>query len=124
MRKEGPDIDMPFGNPTILHPRVMNDRDQPVAVPADIEDYIPLHIIGILENLPHLVEIPPPRILRDFAPGHDLFGRTGILFQGSVQVLFGNNMHKGPANDLAQLEPPPRPKILCKTKSVNKNFAL
>jgi len=63
MRQERPDVDVPFGDPAILLPRVMNNGHQAVAVPADIEDHISLHGIGILEDLPHFHEVPPPRAL-------------------------------------------------------------
>jgi hypothetical protein len=105
MRQERADIDVTFGDPAVFYARVMNDGDQSVAVLKHIEDYIPLHIIGILENLPDLHEVPPPGGLRDYAPGHDLFGGIGILFNGAVQVLFGDDMHEISSLFLPQPEP-------------------
>jgi hypothetical protein len=97
----------------------MNDGDQAVPVLTDIKDHIPLHIIGILENLPDFQEVPPPRGLRDFVPSHNLFGGIWILLHSPVQVLFGDDMHEGSsATRTVAL-----PKILCKLKSVNRNFA-
>jgi hypothetical protein len=83
----------------------MNDGDQTVPVLKDIKDHIPLHIIGILENLPDFHEVPPPRDLCDFAPGHNLFGGIGILLHGLIQVLLGDDMHEVSSLVLPQPEP-------------------
>jgi hypothetical protein len=119
MRQERTDINVPFCGPAILHARVMNDGDQAVPVLTDIKDHISLHIIGILENLPDFHEVPPPRGLRDFVPGHNLFGGIWILLHSPVQVLFGDDMHEGSSVTRTVA----LPKILCKLKSVNRNFA-
>ena len=39
-------------DPALPFTRVVNDRDQPVPVLADIEDHVSIHFIGIFENLP------------------------------------------------------------------------
>jgi hypothetical protein len=105
MRQEGPDIDVPFSGPAILHARVMNDGDKAVAVLTDIKDHIPLYIIGIFENLPDFREVLPPRGLRDFAPSDNLFGGIWILLHSSDRVLFRNDMHEGSFNAPPQKEP-------------------
>jgi hypothetical protein len=96
---------VPFCGPAILHARVMNDGDKAVAVLTDIEDHIPLHISGILENLPDFHEVSPPRGLRDFAARDNLFGGIWILLHSSDQVLFRNDMHEGSFYVPAQKEP-------------------
>jgi hypothetical protein len=114
MRQEGPDINVAFRGPTILHARVMNDGDQAVPVLTDIKNHIPLHIIGILENLPDFHEVTPPRGPRDFVPGHNLFGGIWILLHSSVQVLFGDDMHEGSFIVLPQQEPLHFPRYFAK----------
>ena len=84
---------MTLRGPALLLPRVMNDRDQPVTVLADIEDYIPLHVIGILEDLLHIHEILPPGRLRDFVPGLNLLSGVGVLFFSLDEMLAGDDVH-------------------------------
>jgi hypothetical protein len=92
----------------------MNDGDKPVPVLTDIENHMPLHIIGILENLPDFQEVPPPRGLRDFVPGHNLYGGVGVLLYRAVQVLFRDDMHGGSFNVLPHPEPLPFPRYFAK----------
>jgi hypothetical protein len=73
----------------------VNDRDQPVAILPDIEDYVSVHIIGIFENLPHLNEVSPSRLGRNPKPRPDLSGCFRILIFGLDQVLACDYVHKG-----------------------------
>jgi len=73
----------------------MNDRDQPVTIPADIEDYVSIHIIGIFENLAHFKEVLPPNISGYFVPGSDLSGGVRIFLFSLSQVFARNNVHGG-----------------------------
>jgi hypothetical protein len=60
----------------------VNDGDQPVAILAEIEDYISIHVIGILKDLPHFQEIPPSYLIGDPEPGPNFPG-------GIWELLFG-----------------------------------
>jgi hypothetical protein len=73
----------------------MNDRDQSVAILAEIENYVPLDVIGILEDLLHIHEIPPPGRLRDLVPGLNLLSGVGVLFFSFDQMLAGDDVHGG-----------------------------
>jgi len=86
---------MTLRGPALLLPRVMNDRDQSVAILAEIENYVPLDVIGILEDLLHIHEIPPPGRLRDFVPGLNLLSGVGVLFFSFDQMLAGDDVHGG-----------------------------
>src|SRR5271165_5376531 len=98
---------MTLRDPALLLPRVMNDRDQSVAVLADIENYVPLDVIGILEDLLHVHEIPPPRRLRDLVPGLNLLSGVGVLFFSFDEMLPGDDVHRGYSHCPAE-EPPPQ----------------
>jgi hypothetical protein len=54
-----------FCQPAVFFSRVVKNRDQPIAVLADIEYRVSIHGVGIFEDLPHFHEIAPPRCLRD-----------------------------------------------------------
>ena len=91
---------MSLRDPAVLLPRAMNDRDQPVAILADIEDHIPLYVIGILEDLLHIHEILPPCRLRDFVPGLNLLSGVGVLFFSLDEMLASDDIHRGIQNVL------------------------
>ena len=73
--------------------RVVNDGDQPVAVLADIEDHVAIHIIGIFEDLSHTHEIPPSSLGSDPEPGADFSGGIRKLLFGQRQMLACDNVH-------------------------------
>jgi hypothetical protein len=73
----------------------MNDRDQPVTVPADIENHVSIDFVRIFENLPHFHEVSPPYIFGDPVPGSDLSGGIRIFLFGLTQMLTCNNVHGG-----------------------------
>jgi hypothetical protein len=72
----------------------MNNCNEPVSVPANIENYIAVDSIRVLENLPHFRKISPSRRLYNLIPCPNLFGRIPILLFSFNQVLFGYDMHK------------------------------
>jgi hypothetical protein len=72
----------------------MNNRNESVAVPANIENYIVVDSIRVLENLSHFRKISPSRRLYNLMPCPNLFGRIPILLFSFNQVLFGYDMHK------------------------------
>jgi len=125
MCQEAPDIDVTRRGTAVLLTRVVNDRDQPVTVLADIEDHVPIHIVGILEDLPHFHEVPPTRLGSDPVPGSNLLGRIRILLFGLGEVLACDNVHVGlsavpPQEFSAAVVVSLR--VLCKMKSCQEEY--
>jgi len=83
---------------------------------------MPLHIIGIPEDLPALCEVPPPCVLRDLAPGQNLLGGIWILLRSKNQVLFGDDRREVSFNVLQQTEPLRIPRYLSRMQSANRSF--
>jgi hypothetical protein len=95
MCQKRPDVDVALRDSVFLLARVVNDGDQPVAILANVEDHVSIHIIGIFEDLPYFNEISPPRRACDSVPGPNLPGCFRILFFGLDQVLACDNVHEG-----------------------------
>ncbi len=83
--------------------RVVNNRNQPVAILPNIEDHISIHIIGIFEDLPHFNEIPPSRLACNPIPSPNLPGRLRVLHFGLDQVLACDNVHRNLLKSLPQV---------------------
>ena len=71
----------------------VNDSNQPVAVPPNIEDHIAVDVIGILEDLPHFRETMPSTPLDDACPGLDLASRFWMFPYRLAQMPAGDDMH-------------------------------
>jgi len=87
VRQKRPNVDVALRDAAILLARVVNDRDQPVAILPDVEDHVSIHIIGIFEDLPYFKKAPPPGLGHDPVPGPNLLGCLRKLFFGLNQVL-------------------------------------
>ena len=74
-------------------PGIVNDRDQPVPVPPDIEDNVTIDVIGILKNLPYFSEIVPSSRLDDACPGSHLTRCVWVLLHGFAQMPACDEMH-------------------------------
>jgi len=72
---------------------VMDDSDEPVPIPPNVEDHVSIDVIGILEHLAHFREIVPANRLNYDCPGFDLTRRILVLLHGLTQMPGGNNMH-------------------------------
>ncbi len=72
---------------------VMDDGDEPIAISPDVEDYIPIHVIGILEHLTHFRETVPANSFNDGRPSLNLTRCILVLLHGLVQMLAGNDIH-------------------------------
>ena len=86
---------MPLGSLLVRCSCVVNDRDEPVTVLANIENHVTLHIVGILEPAANLQEIAPSSLFDDNHPCFDLVRRIRVLLHGLVQMLARDDMHKG-----------------------------
>jgi len=86
---------MPLGSLLVRCSRVMNDRDEPVMVLPNIENHVPLHIVGILERAANLQEIGPSNHFDDNHPCFDLVRRIWVLLHGLVQMFTRDDVHGG-----------------------------
>ena len=72
---------------------MVNDSNDPVAVPPNIENHVAINVIGILEELPRFGEIMPASALDNACPGFDLARRIRVLPHRLAQMPAGNDMH-------------------------------
>lgn len=72
---------------------VVDDGDEPVAIPPQIEDYVAIDGIGILEGLPHVGEMMPADDLDDAGPGFNLTGCVRVELHRFAEVPAGDDMH-------------------------------
>ncbi len=72
---------------------IMDDGDEPVPIPSNIENHISVDIIGILEDLAYFREIVPANCLNDARPGFNFTRRIPILPHGLVQMPASNDIH-------------------------------
>ncbi len=86
---------MPLGSLLVRCTCVVNDRNEPVTVLANIENYVSLHMVGILEPAANLQEIVPSNLFDDNHPCLDLVRGIWVLLHGLVQMLARDDMHKG-----------------------------
>jgi len=69
---------MALCDPAFALPSVMNDRHQPVSIPANVEDHVSIYIIGVFEDFPHLYKHSPSRHTGNSEPGSNLACRVRI----------------------------------------------
>lgn len=84
---------MPVGLLLVHDLGVMDNGDEPIAISPNIEDYISIHVVGILEHLAHFCEIVPANRFHDGRPSFNLTRRILVLLHGLVQMPAGNDMH-------------------------------
>ena len=84
---------MPLGSLLIRCFRAVNDCDEPVAVLPNVENYVSLHIVGILERAANLRKIAPSNLSDDNHPGFDLVRRIWVLLHSPMQMLPRDDMH-------------------------------
>lgn len=73
--------------------RVVNNRDEPVSILTNIEDYVPLHIVGVPEGVANFQKIVPSDPCNDCHPRADLVRRIRIPSHSLAQMLAGNDVH-------------------------------
>ncbi len=75
---------MPLGSPVIRRFRIMNDCDEPVAVPPKVEYHMSPNVVGVFENAANLWKIVPSNLLDDSYPCLDLLRRIWVRIHGLV----------------------------------------
>ena len=93
MCQKRPDVDMPLGSLLIRCFRIVNNCDEPVAVPPKVKYHIPLNIVCILESAANLQKIVPSNPFDDSHPCFDLVRRIRVLLPSLAQVLARNDVH-------------------------------
>jgi hypothetical protein len=84
---------VPLGSHVIRCFRVVNHRDEPVAVLANVEYHISLNIVGMFERATNLWEIVPANLFDYSHPCFDLVRRIWVLPHGLVQMLARDDVH-------------------------------
>jgi len=84
---------MPIRTPFFLRLGIVDNGDETVAVPPNVEDHIAVDGIGILKHLPHLLKTVPADGRNDSCPGFNLTRRIRVLFPRFAQVPASNDMH-------------------------------
>ena len=72
---------------------IVNDRDESVPIPPDIEDHVAIDIIGVLKHLPHFGKIVPANRLNEACPGFHFTRCIRVLLYRFAQMPAGNDMH-------------------------------
>jgi len=93
VRQERPNINVTLGPPGLVRFRVMNHRDQPIPILANIKNHVSLDVVGILEHIADLGEIMPANFFNDGRPCTNLLCRIGILFGSIVQMPSRDDVH-------------------------------
>jgi hypothetical protein len=62
--------------------RVVDDGDKPVSILPEVEDHIPINIIGIPKHVANLGKILPPYRFNDCRPRSDFFCHVRIAIDG------------------------------------------
>ena len=75
---------MPLGSPLMCRFRIVNDGDEPVAVPSKVEYDVSPNIVGVLEDAANLRKIMPSNLLDDSHPCLDLLHRIWVRTHGLV----------------------------------------
>jgi hypothetical protein len=94
MCQEGAYVNVSFRQAAVPLARIVNDRNQPVSVSANVEDDISVHGIRIDKSLPNLQEVLPSCPPRNLVPGSDLLGGIWVLRFGYDKVLPRDNIHR------------------------------
>jgi len=85
---------MPLGSFFNCRFRIVNDCDEPVAVPPKIKYHIPLNIVGVLERAANLRKIMPSNPSDDSHPCLDLVRRIRVLLHSLAQMLARHDVHR------------------------------
>ena len=93
MCQERSNVNMPLGSLLIRCFRIVNDCDEPVAVPPKVKYHITLNIVCILESASNLREIVPSNLFDDSHPCLDLVRGIRVLLHSLAQMLACNDVH-------------------------------
>ena len=71
----------------------MDDGDEPEPIPPNVEHYIPVDVVGILEGAADFQKVLPPSSFNDTGPRLDLIRCAGMLLGCIAQMLAGDYVH-------------------------------
>lgn len=69
---------------------VVNDGNESVSVPPNVEDHVSIDVIGVLEHRPYFREIVPADHLDDARPGFNFTRCTRVLSYRFAQMPAAN----------------------------------
>jgi hypothetical protein len=101
VRQKGPDIDVPSGLLPISRLGIVDDGDRPVSILPEVEDRVPVDIIGICKHAANFQKFVPPDSFDYRRPSFDFVCRIRIAMDGFVQMPSGDDIH--PYDDTSQL---------------------
>ena len=73
--------------------RIVNHRDEPIAVSLDIKHNVSSNVVSIAKHAANFGEAVPSNTLYYSDPRFNFVGRVGILLQGLLQVFSRHNVH-------------------------------
>ena len=71
----------------------MDDGNEPEPIPPNVDHYIPVDIVGILEGAADFQKAVPPSSFNDACPCLDLIRCARMLLNCIAQMLAGDDMH-------------------------------
>lgn len=84
---------MTLGPPFLGRFCVVNECDEPVPILPNVEDHVPLHIVGVFERATNLRKIVPSNFFDYSYPCLDLVCRIRIVLPSLVQMLSRYDVH-------------------------------
>jgi len=84
---------MSFGLHFFFRLCIVDNGDQPVAVPSDIKNHVAIYVIGIVKHAANFVKIVPADPFDDADPRFDFVRRIRIAFHRLAQMLSRNDDH-------------------------------
>ena len=80
--------------PAVTLSGIMNHRNEPVAVMPNVENYIPIHRIGIAKYPSHIRKTYPSSPSDDFMPCRNLFCRIRVVLCCMIQMPSRDYVHR------------------------------
>jgi hypothetical protein len=93
MHQKRTDIDMAVSLLGRLFFSVVDNRDEPIPVLAEVEDHIPVDKVGITDHIPNFGEILPAYHFNDRYPGFDFVRGIRVAIGGRLQMPSSDKVH-------------------------------
>jgi hypothetical protein len=74
----------------------VDDGDKPVSISTEVEDYIPINIVGIHKHAADISEIEPPYSFDYSCPSSDFICRVSIAVNGFLDMPPSDDIHAAP----------------------------
>jgi hypothetical protein len=90
---ERANVNVPESQTILNHLGIVNGYYEAEAIVPDVEDHKTIHIVGVGEDRPQVLKIPPSSRLHDLDPGAYLTGSFPVTFRRFLEAFDRDDVH-------------------------------